>query len=127
MHPQKSGSIGTYITTAHAKAAQAIEQHIRGSHIPIYHIWAENGSNFRTQYKSIQNLRTLQGYNIFHILQHFATKFCKCTHFNMLLLAVVIYLELSIDTYSKSAIIRCFWSYLFLKKIEICLCDHKIK
>jgi hypothetical protein len=31
------------------------------------------GSNFRTQYKSIQNLQTLQGY-IFRILQHFATK-----------------------------------------------------
>jgi hypothetical protein len=32
-----------------------------------YHIWIENGSNFRTQYKSIQNLQTLQGY-IFRIL-----------------------------------------------------------
>jgi hypothetical protein len=33
-----------------------------------YHIWAKNGSNFRTQYKSIQNLQTLQGY-IFRISQ----------------------------------------------------------
>jgi hypothetical protein len=36
-------------------------------------------SNFRTQYKSIQNLQTLQGY-IFRILQHFATKLCKFTN-----------------------------------------------
>jgi hypothetical protein len=36
-------------------------------------------SNFRTQYKSIQNLQTLQGY-IFRILQHFANKLCNCTH-----------------------------------------------
>jgi hypothetical protein len=41
------------------------------------------GSNFRTQYKSIQNLRTLQGY-IFRILQHFATKHCNFTNFSML-------------------------------------------
>jgi hypothetical protein len=34
-------------------------------------------------YKSIQNLRTLQGY-IFRILQHFATKLCTFTHFSML-------------------------------------------
>jgi hypothetical protein len=53
-------------------------------------IWAENGSNFRTQYKSIQNLQTLQGY-VFRILQHFATKLCNFTHFSMLFLAVVIY------------------------------------
>ena len=26
-----------------------------------------------------------------------------------------------VKVYSKSAIIQCFWSYLFLKKIEICL------
>jgi hypothetical protein len=59
-----------------------------------YHTWAENGSNFRTQYKSIQNLQTLHGY-IFRILQHFATKLlCNCTHFSMLFLAVVIYLHL---------------------------------
>jgi hypothetical protein len=49
-------------------------------------IWAENGSNFRTQYKSIQNLQTLQGY-IFRILQHVATKLCNFTHFSMLFLA----------------------------------------
>ena len=41
------------------------------------------GNNFRTQYKSIQNLQTLQGY-IFRILQHFATKLCNFTHFSML-------------------------------------------
>jgi hypothetical protein len=50
----------------------------------------ENGSNVRTQYKSIQNL---QGY-IFLILQHFATKLCNFTHFSMLFLAAVIYLHL---------------------------------
>ena len=44
------------------------------------------------QYKSIQNLQTLQGY-IFHILQHFATKLCNFTYFSMLFLAVVIYLH----------------------------------
>ena len=49
-------------------------------------------SNFRTQYKSIQNLQTLQGY-IFRILQHFATKLCKFTNFSMLFLAVVLYLH----------------------------------
>ena len=43
-----------------------------------YHIWAEYGSNFRTQYKS--SIQTLQGY-IFRILQHFATKLCNFTHF----------------------------------------------
>jgi hypothetical protein len=48
-----------------------------------YHIWAENGSNFRTQYKSIQNLKTSQGY-IFRISQHFATKLCKFTNFSIL-------------------------------------------
>jgi hypothetical protein len=51
-------------------------------------IWAENGSNFRTQYKSIQNLQTLQGY-IFRILQHFSTKLCNSTHFGMLFLKLV--------------------------------------
>jgi hypothetical protein len=59
----------------------------------LLHIWAENGRNFRTQYKSIQNLHTLQGY-IFRILQHFATNLCIFTHFSMLFLAVVIYLHL---------------------------------
>jgi hypothetical protein len=52
-------------------------------------IWAENGSNLRTQHKSMPNL---QGY-IFRILQHFATKRCNFTHFSMLFLAVVIYLH----------------------------------
>jgi hypothetical protein len=52
------------------------------------HIWAESGAFSRAQYKLIQNLRTLQGY-IFHILQHFATKLCNFTNFNMLFLAVV--------------------------------------
>jgi hypothetical protein len=37
----------------------------------------------RTQYKSIQNLQTLEGY-IFHILQHFTTKICNFTNFSML-------------------------------------------
>jgi hypothetical protein len=36
-----------------------------------------------TQYKSIQNLQTVQGY-IFRILQHFATKLCNFTHFSVL-------------------------------------------
>jgi hypothetical protein len=58
-----------------------------------YHIWTEDGSNFRTQYKSIQYLQTLQRYT-FRILQHFATKLCNFTHFSMLFLAVVIYLHL---------------------------------
>jgi hypothetical protein len=67
---------------------------LRAKFLPhSYHIWSENGSNFRTQYKSIQNLQTLQGY-IFRILQHFATKLCKFTYFSMLFLAVVIYLHL---------------------------------
>jgi hypothetical protein len=57
------------------------------------HIWAENRSNFRTQYKSTQNLQTLLGY-IFRILQHFATKLCNFTNFSMLFVAVVIYLHL---------------------------------
>ncbi len=38
------------------------------------------GSNFHTQYKKIENLRTLQGY-IFRISQHFATKFWNFTTF----------------------------------------------
>jgi hypothetical protein len=33
-------------------------------------------ANFRTQYKSIQNLQILQGY-IFRILNHFVTKLCN--------------------------------------------------
>jgi hypothetical protein len=37
---------------------------------------------------SIQNLQISQGY-IFRILQHFATKLCNFTNFNMLFLAVV--------------------------------------
>jgi hypothetical protein len=53
----------------------------------------KNGSNFRTQYKSTQNLQTLRGY-IFRILQHLATKLCNFTHFSMFFLAVVIYLHL---------------------------------
>ena len=44
-------------------------------------------------YKSIQSMRTLQGY-IFRILQHFATKLCNFTNISMLFLAVVIYLHL---------------------------------
>ena len=35
-----------------------------------YHIWAENGSNFRTQYKSIQNLQISQGETMLY-------RFCK--------------------------------------------------
>jgi hypothetical protein len=46
-------------------------------------IWAENDSNFRTQYKSIHNLQTLQD-DIFRILQHFATKLCNFTNLSML-------------------------------------------
>ena len=67
----------------------------------LCHIWAENGSNFRTQYKSTQNLQTLQGY-IFRILQHFATKLCNFTHFSMLFLAVVIYLFISLPSFKIS-------------------------
>ena len=52
-----------------------------------------HASNFRTQYKSIQNLQNLYGY-ISRILQHFTTKLCNFTHFSMLFLAVVIYLLL---------------------------------
>ena len=54
-----------------------------------YHICAENGSNFRTQYKTQKytKLANLQGY-IFRILQHFATKPCNFTHFSMLFLAM---------------------------------------
>jgi hypothetical protein len=52
------------------------------------HIWTKSGAFSRSQYKLIQNLRTLQGY-IFRILQHFATKLRNCTNFNMLFLAVV--------------------------------------
>jgi hypothetical protein len=36
----------------------------------------------KLQYKSIQNLQTLEGY-IFYILQHFATKLCNFTNFSM--------------------------------------------
>ena len=45
------------------------------------------------QYKSIQNLQTLEGY-IFRTLQHFATKLCNnlLILVYMLFLAVVIYL-----------------------------------
>jgi hypothetical protein len=50
--------------------------------------WAENGNNFGTQYKHIQNLQTLQGY-IFKALQHFATKLCNFTNSIMFFLAVV--------------------------------------
>jgi hypothetical protein len=46
-------------------------------------------------FKSIQNLKTLQGY-IFRILQHFATKLCNFTNCSMLFLAVVIYLHIRV-------------------------------
>ena len=36
----------------------------------------------KLQYKSIQNLQTLEGY-IFYILQHFATKLCNFTYLSM--------------------------------------------
>ena len=55
-----------------------------------YHFRPKCGRNFRTQNKSIQNLRTLQSY----ILQHFATKLCHFTNFSVLFLAVVTYLHL---------------------------------
>jgi hypothetical protein len=51
------------------------------------------GISAPAQYKSIQNLQTLQGY-IFLIFQHFATKLCNFTNFSMLFLAMVIYLHL---------------------------------
>jgi hypothetical protein len=65
-------------------SAQLLWQYFLPSRLvaALHHIWAENGSNFRTQYKSMQNLRTLQGY-IFRILQHFATKLCNFTHFSI--------------------------------------------
>jgi hypothetical protein len=37
---------------------------------------AEIATTFFSQYKSIQNFQTLQGY-IFYILQHFANKLCN--------------------------------------------------
>jgi hypothetical protein len=40
------------------------------------------------QYKYTENMQTSQG-NIFCILQHFATKFCKFTNFIMFFLTVV--------------------------------------
>jgi hypothetical protein len=43
---------------------------------------------FRAKYKLIQNFQISQGY-IFRILQHFATKLCNFTNFNMLFVAVV--------------------------------------
>jgi hypothetical protein len=52
----------------------------------MHHIWAESGAF--SQYKLIQNLQISQGY-IFRILQHFLTKLCYFTNFNMLFLAVV--------------------------------------
>ena len=52
-------------------------------------------SIFRTQYKRIQNLQTLQGH-IFHILPHFATKHCNFTKFRMLVNAVVMNFTISI-------------------------------
>jgi hypothetical protein len=54
----------------------------------MHHIWAKSGAFFCAQYKLIQNLQISQGY-IFRILQHFATKLCNFTNFNMLFLAVV--------------------------------------
>jgi hypothetical protein len=57
----------------------------------LYHFRLKCGSNFRTQYKSIQNLQTLQGY-IFRILQHFATKLCNFTHFSMLFPGIYFFL-----------------------------------
>ena len=48
--------------------------------------------NFRTYYKSIQNLQKC--YNA-RILQHFATKFCDVTNFRMFILAVVMDFVLS--------------------------------
>ena len=60
----------------------------------LYRILTENhGSNFRTQYKSIQNLPTLQGY-IFRILQTFRNQTLQFTNFSMLFLALVNYLHL---------------------------------
>ena len=45
-------------------------------------------------YKNIQNLQTSQGY-IFHILQHFTTKLCNFTNFNMLFNTVVLNFTIS--------------------------------
>ena len=51
-------------------------------------------SIFRTQYKSVQNSQTLQGY-IFLILQHFATKLCNFSNYRMLFNAVVVNFHIS--------------------------------
>ena len=60
--------------------------------LPVH--WAENGCNFHTQYKSIQNLQTFQA-SIFRILQHCNfIKHCNFTPFSMLFLAEMIYLHL---------------------------------
>jgi hypothetical protein len=47
---------------------------------------AEIATTFFSQYKSIQNSQTLQGY-IFYILQHFATKLCNFANLIMFSLA----------------------------------------
>jgi hypothetical protein len=46
----------------------------------------------RIKYKLIQNLQISQGY-ILRILQHFATKLCNVTNFNMLFLAVPVVMD----------------------------------
>ena len=54
----------------------------------MHHIWAESDAFSRAQYKLIQNLQISYG-SIFLILEHFTTKLCNFTNFNMLFLAVV--------------------------------------
>ena len=50
--------------------------------------------NFRMQYKSIQNLKTLQGYTDFPYFTTFRNQTLQSfTYFSMLFLAVVIYLH----------------------------------
>jgi hypothetical protein len=54
----------------------------------MHYIWAESGINLYYARENAQNVLISQGY-IFLILQHFATKLCNFTNFNMLFLAVV--------------------------------------
>ena len=68
-----------------------------------YHFRPKCGSNFRTQYKSIQNSH---GY-IFRILQHFATKHCNFTHFSMPLFPGI-YFFAKIKNYNGN----CLFNYL---------------
>lgn len=53
------------------------------------HFRAKSGCRFGAKYKFVQNLSTSHG-NIFHILQHSATKLRSFNYFKMLFLAVIL-------------------------------------